>query len=135
MNLDAVAVDGAPGERDARLAQHAEHVVVDRLQPFLAHRAGIDLKQAGSNHPAGRGRARCGAAPNRANVRNNFSEKKFGTAKRHTASAVSKIATAFQRVKNNMERDIPRYRHTWRSVPTPASGARERENVSSRCLP
>src|SRR5580692_10182577 len=39
-----------------------------------------------------------------------LSGKKFGTAHRHTASAVSRIATAFHRVKNNMDFDIPRYR-------------------------
>ena len=38
-----------------------------------------------------------------------LSGKKFGTANRHTTSAVSKIAAAFHRVKNNMEFAIPRY--------------------------
>src|ERR1700689_1851111 len=38
-----------------------------------------------------------------------LSGKKFGTAHRHTASAVSRIATAFHRVKNNMDFDVPRY--------------------------
>ena len=33
-----------------------------------------------------------------------FSEKKLGKAKRHTASAKSRMAAAFQRVKNNMEK-------------------------------
>src|SRR5436190_15712726 len=32
-----------------------------------------------------------------------FSEKKLGKARRHTARAVSKIAAAFQRVKNNID--------------------------------
>ncbi len=44
-NIDAVAMDGAPGEGDARLAQRAQHVVGDSLQPLLAHRVGVDLEQ------------------------------------------------------------------------------------------
>ena len=32
---------------------------------------------------------------------------KLGTANRHTTSAVSKIAAAFHRVKNNMDLEIP----------------------------
>jgi hypothetical protein len=35
------------------------------------------------------------------------SGKKLGTANRHTTNAVSKIAAAFPRVKNNMDPDIP----------------------------
>src|ERR1700722_1026709 len=38
-----------------------------------------------------------------------LSGKKFGTAHRHTKSAVSRIATAFHRVKNNMGFAIPCY--------------------------
>ena len=36
-------------------------------------------------------------------VRSVASEKKFGTAKRHTMSAVSRIPAAFHRVKNNID--------------------------------
>ena len=35
------------------------------------------------------------------------SGKKFGTANKHTSSAVSRIAAAFHRVKNNMGRECP----------------------------
>jgi hypothetical protein len=35
-------------------------------------------------------------------------EKKFGSANRHTKSAVSRIAAAFHRVKNNMKFASPR---------------------------
>src|SRR5580704_9731709 len=66
---------------------------------------------------------RCAQLGQRATV---FSEKKFGTAKRHTTSAKSRIAAAFHRVKNNMEFAIPRFGHNWRAVPRPASGAGER---------
>ena len=45
MHLHAVADDGAAGELNARRAQHAQHVVVERLQTLLAHGAGIDLEQ------------------------------------------------------------------------------------------
>src|SRR5580698_5740761 len=38
-----------------------------------------------------------------------LSGKKFGTAHRHTANAMSRIAAAFHRVKNNMDFAIPRY--------------------------
>src|ERR1700684_1318742 len=38
-----------------------------------------------------------------------LSGKKFGTANRHTTNAVSSIAAAFHRVKNNMDFAIPRY--------------------------
>src|SRR5580693_6672558 len=38
-----------------------------------------------------------------------LSGKKFGTAHRHTKNAVSRIAAAFHRVKNNMDFAIPRY--------------------------
>jgi hypothetical protein len=36
-----------------------------------------------------------------------LSEKKFGNAQRHTARAVSKMAAAFHRVKNNMDWAFP----------------------------
>jgi hypothetical protein len=36
-----------------------------------------------------------------------LSGKKFGTAQRHTTNAVSKIAAAFHRVKNNIDAAIP----------------------------
>ena len=45
VHLHAVADDGAAGELNARLAQHAQHVVVERLQALLAHGVGIDLEQ------------------------------------------------------------------------------------------
>ena len=49
VHLDAVAVNGASGEGNARLAQHAQHVVGKPLQPLLAHGIGVDLKkQAGA---------------------------------------------------------------------------------------
>src|SRR5579863_547305 len=38
-----------------------------------------------------------------------LSGKKFGTANRHTTSAVITIAAAFHRVKNNMDFEFPRY--------------------------
>src|ERR1700731_2469326 len=38
-----------------------------------------------------------------------LSEKKFGTAHRHTTNAVSRIATTFHRVKNNIDFAMPRY--------------------------
>src|SRR6185437_16961842 len=43
--VDAVAANGAAGERNARLAQRAQHVIVERLQALLAHRAGVDFEQ------------------------------------------------------------------------------------------
>ena len=43
--LHAVAADGAPGERNAILAQDAEHVVGDALESFLAHSGSVDLEQ------------------------------------------------------------------------------------------
>ena len=49
VHLDAVAVNGASGEGNAGLAQHAQHVVGKPLQPLLAHGIGVDLQeQAGA---------------------------------------------------------------------------------------
>ncbi len=45
VHFDVVAAHGAAGERDARFAQHPQHVFVERLQPLLAHGVGIDLKE------------------------------------------------------------------------------------------
>ena len=56
-------------------------------------------------------------------VRTVLSEKKFGSANRHTTSAVSRMPAAFHRVKNNMDSVSPRY-------------GRERVSaISSRCRP
>src|ERR1700722_9335181 len=52
-----------------------------------------------------------------------LSGKKFGTAHRHTASAVSRIATAFHRVKNNMDLDVPRYDRAPAAAARPAKSA------------
>ena len=43
--LHAVAADGTPGEGDTRLAQNAQHIVGDSLEPLLAHGIGVDLEQ------------------------------------------------------------------------------------------
>src|SRR5580704_10616826 len=45
MHLDGVADNGASGEWNARKPQHAQHIVIERLQLLLAHRVGIDLEQ------------------------------------------------------------------------------------------
>jgi hypothetical protein len=44
-HLDAVALDGAAGELNVVLAENAQHIFVDGLQPILAHRIHIDLEQ------------------------------------------------------------------------------------------
>ena len=44
VHLHGIAVNGAAGKRNARLPQHAQHVIVDGLQLLLTHRAGVDLK-------------------------------------------------------------------------------------------
>jgi hypothetical protein len=43
--LHAIAMNGAPGEGNARLAKNAQHILINRLQLLLAHGIGIDLKQ------------------------------------------------------------------------------------------
>jgi len=45
VHFHRTAANGAAGERNARLAQHAQHVVVDRLQLLLTHGAGIRPRQ------------------------------------------------------------------------------------------
>ena len=45
VHLGAVALDDETGIADARLAQHAAHVVEQRLQHLLAHGLGVDLEQ------------------------------------------------------------------------------------------
>ena len=45
VHFDGVAANGTAGERNFRLAENTQHIVVDRLQLLLAHRAGIDLQQ------------------------------------------------------------------------------------------
>ena len=43
--FDAIAADCSTGEGNARLPQHAQHVVIDRLQLLLAHRGRVDFQQ------------------------------------------------------------------------------------------
>ena len=62
-DLDGSAAhDRSAGQADARLVQDSAHIVLQRQQLLPAHVVGVDLEQDASRL-AGRGRARCGAAP------------------------------------------------------------------------
>ena len=138
------------------------HADLDRLaadrrrsraaEPVLAHARGARRRAAArpspcaprwnrpragcASRPAGRGRARCGAAPSSATSAPSSRGKKFGTAKKQTSNAVSRIAAAFQREKYSMSltglcrspmaisstRPRPSPARPWRARPPP-SGA------------
>ncbi len=62
-DLDVVGTRGKTGVADLGFAQRAADIIPDLIEFLLPHVIGIDLEQQVASRPAGRGRARDGAAP------------------------------------------------------------------------
>ena len=124
-HLDAVAVDGAAGEWNAGLAQHAQHVVGEpcsrSLRTALASTSSRRLEPPCRSRPSTMWRC-----AQDGQLRSVFSGKKFGTAKRHTMSAVSRMTRRLPPREKQHRCDCPRYGRA-----APASGL----PVSSRSRP
>ena len=99
MHLDAVAAHDQAGIADARLAQHAAHVVAQVLQHFLAHGLGIDLEQEVRAALQVEAEHDVALRPGPASCRPWLLGRKLGTANSTTTSTVPRIATTLQRVK------------------------------------
>ena len=116
------------------LPQHAQHIVGNALQPLLAHGGGIDLEQQARAALEIKAEHDVTLRPRRPCRARSLSEKKFGTANRHTTSAMSRIPAAFHRVKNNMKR-LSSLRSRLASRSEFEVGKRAPRQVSLRRLP